>query len=145
MMRWVSRAGTLAAMALLSACDPSTGAGGEGRPAARAPASRADATATPPFAEVYPGAVIEGTPTLAGGANGQGGMVTFTTSAGPQTVVDFYKARAGEAGLQSNMALNQGDAVAYGAIAANGAMVQVVAAPVEGGSTSVQLSWSAGS
>ena len=57
----------------------------------------------------------------------------------------FYRQRAEQAGLASIMAMNQGEARAYGAAARDRrASLQVVAAPGEDGLTSVQLSWSAG-
>ena len=66
--------------------------------------------------------------------------------AAPDAVVAFYRQRAEAAGLAPVMAMNQGEARAYGAAArtANGATMQVVASPGEGGLTSVQLTWSAG-
>ena len=66
--------------------------------------------------------------------------------AAPEAVVAFYRQRAEAAGLAPVMAMNQGEARAYGAAARkeNGATLQVVASPGEGGLTSVQLSWSAG-
>ncbi|MNO07877.1 hypothetical protein D3C81_2302640 [compost metagenome] len=72
--------------------------------------------------------------------------MTFTTDAAPDAVVAFYRQRAEAAGLAPVMAMNQGEARAYGAAARkeNGATLQVVAAPGEGGLTSVQLTWSAG-
>lgn len=98
----------------------------------------------PAFAALYPGAVVEGDPTVADGMAGPGGLLTFTTSDAPQAVVDFYKTRAEAAGLSPVMAMNQGEAIAYGAGSPEGATIQVVASPAEAGSTSVQLSWSAG-
>lgn len=100
----------------------------------------------PAFAALYPGAELDGEPTVASGQAGDGGLVTFRTSASPDAVVEFYRARAESAGLRSVMGMNQGDARAYGAAgnAANGPTLQVVAAPGEGAETSVQLSWSAG-
>lgn len=98
----------------------------------------------PDYAALYPGAVIQGEPTVADGEAGPGGLLTFSTTAEPQAVVDFYKSRAEAAGLSPVMSMNQGDAIAYGAGSAEGATIQVVASPSEAGSTSVQLSWSAG-
>ncbi|MDQ1154712.1 hypothetical protein [Brevundimonas sp. SORGH_AS_0993] len=97
----------------------------------------------PAFAVLYPGAELEGAPTLAGG-HADGGIVTFRTSASPDAVVEFYRARAESAGLRSVTGMNQGDARAYGAAggAANDVRLQVVAAPGEGDQTSVQLTWS---
>ena len=61
-------------------------------------------------------------------------------------MIDFYRQRAERAGLSPIMAMNQGEARAYGASARTdkGASLQVVAAPGEDGATSVQLSWSGG-
>jgi hypothetical protein len=80
------------------------------------------------------------------GPTGPGGLITFTTDAAPETVVAFYRQRAEAAGLSPVMAMNQGEARAYGAAARKdkGASLQVVASPGESGLTSVQLSWSAG-
>lgn len=103
-------------------------------------------TGAPNFAALYPGAVIEGAPTLATGPAGPGGVVIFTTDAPPETVVAYYRQRAEAAGLRPVMSMNQGDARAYGAAASgeNGPSLQVVASPADGGLTSVQLTWSAG-
>ena len=99
----------------------------------------------PSFAVLYPGGEIEAPATVATSAAGPGGLVAFRTDADPATVVEFYRARAEAAGLSSVMAMNMGEARSYGAAKADaGANLQVVASPVEGGQTSVQLSWSAG-
>lgn len=99
---------------------------------------------TPAFAEIYPGARLEGNATTAAGAQGQGGMVTFTTEDAPDQVIAFYRTRAQSAGLSDMMALNQGAVQGYGAgRQADGASLNVVASPVED-RTSVQLTWSAG-
>lgn len=109
----------------------------------------ADAAAidgAPAFAALYPGAQADGPATVASGPTGPGGLITFTTDAAPDAVVAFYRQRAEASGLAPVMAMNQGEARAYGAAARqeNGASLQVVAAPGEGGLTSVQLTWSAG-
>lgn len=100
----------------------------------------------PAFAALYPGARTEGAPVTASGPHGSGGLVTFITEASPDAVIDFYRERAERAGLAPIMAMNQGDARAYGAAARadRGASLQVVAAPGEDGLTSVQLSWNGG-
>jgi len=110
-----------------------------------APAPATVATpGAPAYAALYPGALIEGEPTLADGVAGPGGLLTFTTEDEPQAVVDFYKSRAEAAGLSPVMSMNQGEAIAYGAGSPEGATIQVVASPAEAGGTSVQLSWSSG-
>ena len=128
----------------------------ETAPLAAAPAA-AEATAptgpvaaptdgAPAFAALYPGAQVDAPATVASGPTGPGGLITFTTDALPEAVIAFYRQRAEAAGLAPVMAMNQGEARAYGAAArkADGATLQVVAAPGEGGLTSVQLTWSAG-
>lgn len=110
------------------------------------PASAGAIRGAPAFAVVYPGAQADGAPIAANGPSGPGGLITFSTDADPEAVVEFYRQRAEQAGLASIMAMNQGEARAYGAAASgdNGASLQVVASPGEDGLTSVQLSWSAG-
>lgn len=115
-------------------------------PAADAGADRAAIDGAPAFAVLYPGATADGPATLASGVAGPGGLITFTTDAAPDAVVAFYRQRAEAAGLAPVMAMNQGEARAYGAAARqdNGPSLQVVASPGEDGVTSVQLTWSAG-
>ena len=120
-------------------------------PAVAAPASPAGAAApaapgAPAFAVVYPGGTAQGPATVARGPDGPGGILSFTTEAAPDAVIDFYRQRAEAAGLASVMAMNTGDARAYGAAASDGSgkLLRVVATPVEDGPTSVQLDWTAG-
>lgn len=115
-------------------------------PAADVEPAPASIDGAPAFAALYPGAQADGPATVANGPTGPGGLITFTTDADPDAVVAFYKQRAEAAGLAPVMAMNQGEARAYGAAArtTNGATLQVVASPGEGGLTSVQLTWSAG-
>ena len=117
--------------------------------AAEAPATAASAApidGAPVFAALYPGAQADAPATVASGPTGPGGLITFTTDAAPEAVIAFYRQRAEAAGLAPVMAMNQGEARAYGAAArkTDGATLQVVASPGEGGLTSVQLTWSAG-
>jgi hypothetical protein len=111
-----------------------------------APADAALIDGAPAFAALYPGAQADGPATIATGPTGPGGLITFTTEAAPEAVVAFYRQRAEAAGLAPVMAMNQGEARAYGAAArkADGPTLQVVASPGEDGLTSVQLTWSAG-
>lgn len=113
---------------------------------AATPADAAPIDGAPAFAALYPGAQVDAPATVASGPTGPGGLITFTTEAAPEAVIAFYRQRAETAGLAPVMAMNQGEARAYGAAARkeNGATLQVVAAPGEGGRTSVQLTWSAG-
>lgn len=120
-------------------------------PAAEAPAAalapaQPAAPGAPAFAVLYPGARVDGAPTLADGVDGPGGIMAFTVDATPDQVVAFYKQRAEAAGLTSVMGMNQGDAHAYGAAGSGegAAALQVVASPTEDGGASVLLTWSAG-
>ncbi len=120
-------------------------------PAAAAPAAASEPAApassgAPAFAVLYPGAEADNPATL--GANGadRGGMIDFTTDASAEQVVAFYKARAAASGLETKVSMNQEGGVENYAAGhpSNGAMLTVVATPVDG-RTSVNLSWSAGS
>jgi len=129
-----------AADAAVPAAAPSAGS-----PAASSSAAPA-APGAPAFAVVYPGGETSGPATVARGPDGPGGILSFTTEATPDAVIDFYRQRAETAGLASVMAMNTGDARAYGAAAEDGSgkLLRVVATPVEDGPTNVQLDWTAG-
>ena len=115
-------------------------------PMAAKTAAAPAAPGAPPFAVLYPDAATTAEPTLADGPSGPGGLTTFVTEASPEEVVAFYRQRAEAEGLSSVMAMNQGDAQAYGAASsqADGPSLQVVASPAPEGGANVQLSWSAG-
>ena len=161
MKRTLAAAALMAALAL-AGCSQGTAdeapAAAEAAPAAdaAAPAAAAPAVAAgaatpaapgaPAFAVVYPGGAAQGPAAVARGPDGPGGILSFTTDATPDAVIDFYRQRAEAAGLASVMAMNTGDARAYGAAASDGSgkLLRVVATPVEDGPTSVQLDWTAG-
>jgi hypothetical protein len=161
MKRTLAAAALMAALAL-AGCSQGTAdeapAAAEAVPAAdaAAPAAAAPAVAAaaatpaapgaPAFAVVYPGGTAQGPATVARGPDGPGGILSFTTDAAPDAVIAFYRQRAEAAGLASVMAMNTGDARAYGAAASDGSgkLLRVVATPVEDGPTSVQLDWTAG-
>ncbi|WP_298162428.1 hypothetical protein [Brevundimonas sp.] len=155
------------AAALVAACDPKA----ENSAAAEVPEPVASAEAAPPtvpastptaappapaggspaapdapsFTVLYPGGVPDAPAVTASGPAGPGGVVTYTTDADPDAVIAFHRARAEAAGLTTAMAMNQGEARAYGAASTDtGASFQVVASATEDGPTSVQLTWSAG-
>lgn len=100
----------------------------------------------PSFAVIYPGGTPTGPATVAQGPSGPGGIVSFTTPSSPDAIVAYYRKTAEAAGLASVMAMNQGDARAYGAAAEDGSgkLLRVVATPTEDGETNVQLDWTAG-
>lgn len=99
------------------------------------------AEGAPAYVTLYPGGVVETDPVTAASEGSAGGLVTYLTEADPEAVIAFHRRQAEAAGLASVMAMNQGDARAYGA-AKDQSNLQVVAAPTSQGRTSVQLSWS---
>lgn len=128
-------------------------------PAAAAPADRAAraiapsqpaqpaAAGAPAFAVIYPGGAPEAPATVAQGPQGPGGILVFTTDADPEAVIAFYRQRAEASGLKSINAMSQGEARAYSAgdgADGRGQLMSVIATPVEGGPTSVQLDWTNG-
>lgn len=113
----------------------------DGAPAA-VPGAEA-ASADPAYAVLYPGAEASAPATRADSASSRGGMIQFTTTADPETVIAFYSQRAEAAGLKPSTSLSQGQTRGYRAASPDGvASVEVVAAPVEA-QTAVQLSWHA--
>lgn len=155
MKRMMAAFALSAATALTAACgrDGETAstpapAAGVGTLATAPSAGSADVPAAPgapAFAVLYPGATLDEPALSASGPAGPGGLVTYTTEAEPAAVITFYEDRAAASGLLPVMAMNQGDARAYGAADADGgASLQVVASPTETGTTSVQLTWVAG-
>lgn len=105
----------------------------------------AAAPGAPAFTVLYPGGVLDAPAVTASGPAGPGGVATYTTDADPDAVIAFHRARAEAAGLTTAMAMNQGQARAYGAARTDTeASFQVVASATEEGPTSVQLTWSAG-
>jgi hypothetical protein len=126
-------------------------AAADAAPAAAAPvattAAAPAAPGAPAFAVIYPGGAVDGPATMARGPTGPGGILTFTTDASPETVVAFYRERAEMTGLTTIASLNQPGASAYSAgdgADGRGQLLNVVATPVDGGPTSVQLSWAVG-
>lgn len=103
--------------------------------------SAASAGSAPDFAQPYPGARVEAAQ-VAERDGERGGILSFTTDAHPDTVIDFYRQRAGEAGLSAGASVRQGDSRMYQAEGQGGANLVVVVTPVEG-RTSAQVTWSA--
>jgi hypothetical protein len=127
--------------------DGATEAATAAGPAAPVPA---DATATPAassapeFAVIYPGGQPKGPATTAQSPAGPGGILDFTTEASPDEVVAFYRQRAEATGLKPINAMSRDDARGYAAGDGSGRLLNVVATPIDGGLTDVQLSWSSG-
>lgn len=137
-----------AASAEDAAVDSAAAAAGPATASARAATPAAPAApGAPAFAVIYPGGAVEGPATMAQGPTGPGGILTFTTDATPETVTAFYRERAEAAGLTTIASMNQAGAAAYSAgngASGRGQLLSVVATPVDGGPTSVQLSWAVG-
>lgn len=118
------------------------------RSAAAAPASGPETQAglalvngAPVYATLYPDAVLSKPVLRAHEAGQAGGIAEFTTPASADVVIAHYRQLAESEGLRTVMEMNQGDARAIGARGERGSEFQVVAAPVENGITSVQLTW----
>jgi len=109
-------------------------------PVGGAEAAEVRPTGTPGYAAAYPGA--EPSPAPDEPATDLGGSVTFTTDDSPETVIDFYQAKARDSGLSTVSALKQGETQAYAAVdpEGRGATLRVVAAPAEGDDTQTQVS-----
>jgi hypothetical protein len=133
---------------------PATTVPPAGTPAAARPSAAAGeaaavpaAVGAPDFAVIYPGGTPKGPATTAQGPEGPGGLVRFTTEAEPETVIAFYRQRAEAAGLKPINSMKRGNAQAYSAgdgADGRGQLMQVIAERIEGGSTDVQLDWTAG-
>ena len=130
---------------------PAAAASDEATPATSTEVDLSEADASPAapgapvFAVIYPGGAIQPPDEETGDASGPDGVVTYVTSATPDEVVAFHRARAEAEGLASVMAMNQGESRAYGAHDTDsGANLSVFATPGEEGGASVQLVWSTG-
>ena len=130
---------------------PAMAASDEATPAAATEVDLSEADASPAapgapvFAVIYPGGAVQPPDEETGDAAGPDGVVTYVTSATPDEVVAFHRARAEAEGLASVMAMNQGESRAYGAHdTGSGANLSVFATPGEEGGASVQLVWSTG-
>ncbi|HST92698.1 MAG TPA: hypothetical protein VLJ13_10935 [Brevundimonas sp.] len=104
------------------------------------------APGAPSFAVIYPGGTATGPATVANGPGGPGGIVRYKTANSPDVIIDYYRRIAERDGLTSVMAMNQGDARAYGAAAEDGSgkLLRVVATATADGGADVQLDWTAG-
>lgn len=121
-----------------------TAAAGPAAPAAAETNAAPAASDAPEFAVIYPGGQPKGPATTAQSPAGAGGILDFTTEASPDEVVAFYRQRAEATGLKPINAMNREDARGYAAGDGRGRLLNVVATPVDGGPTDVQLSWSNG-
>ncbi|WP_420472337.1 hypothetical protein [Brevundimonas sp. FT23042] len=119
------------------AAGPSTTAPSAGTPA---PA----AAGAPEYAVIYPGGEAKGEATPGMSPAGPGGILSFTTDASPDQVVEFYRQRADAAGLRPINSLNSDGARGYSAGDGGNRLLNVVATPVVDGPTDVLLSWTGG-
>ena len=131
-----------------TAADVATDAAAPAAPNA-SPLARATPAAmgAPAFAVIYPGGAPKSAATAGQSPAGPGGMLEFTTEGTPDQVIDFYRQRAEAAGLKPISMMNRDDARGYSAgdgADGSGKLLNVIATPVEGGSTDVLLTWSNG-
>ena len=98
-------------------------------------AGAAAAVAGPAWARPYPGARVM-TSVDAGSGDG---ATTFETDANPDTVIAYYRERAGEAGLADGANMTMGDTRQYAA-QADGQSLTVVVQP-QGSRSVVQVAW----
>ena len=95
----------------------------------------------PDYAPLFPGAKVLSS-VLGNGSNGTGGMVSFSTSASPQDVIDFYKAKAKESGFEDAMSMNTGGTLMYAANATGGSKSMQITATKDDKGTNAQVVWS---
>lgn len=100
-------------------------------------AGAAAAVSGPEWARPYPGSRIVSA--IDAGPN-QGGMTVFETDAAPETVIEYYRQRAEQAGLPTGATMSMGEMRQYAAEAENGQSLTVVVTPNEGRST-VNVAW----
>ncbi|HVU19635.1 MAG TPA: hypothetical protein VHE09_02820 [Rhizomicrobium sp.] len=96
----------------------------------------------PSWLPLYPGAKV--TASFTGqGKDGNAGMVSFSTSDGPEAVIAFYKQKAGAVGMADTMNMNSGGTLVY--IAANEkTKTQLSVSATKGGDgTTGQVTWGA--
>lgn len=102
------------------------------------------AAGAPEYAVIYPGGEPKSEATPGMSPAGPGGILSFSTDATPDQVVDFYRQRADAAGLKPINSLNSDGARGYSAGDGGNKLLNVVATPVDGGPTDVLLSWTGG-
>jgi hypothetical protein len=92
----------------------------------------------PPAFAVFPGGRL----TDAAGSdvgNCQSRVVTFTSNAPPQRVLEWYRGRAARAGYSAEHQMRQGDHVLAGLSARDGGAFYLIVTPLQGGGSDVAL------
>lgn len=110
--------------------------GADGQRVVLGSGASATAASAPTFAQPYPGAEVQQSVQVPGQ---QGGMLVFSTDANPDTVIAYYRERAGEAGLADGANMTMGDTRQYAA-QADGQSLTVVVQP-QGARSVVQVAW----
>ena len=106
--------------------------------ASRLSYDRAWASRLPPAFAVYPGARL----TEAAGHDGPGcraRVVTFTTAAPPQRVLDHYRGRASSAGFSAEHQRRDGDHILAGTAGGTDAAYYLILTPLRGGGSDVAM------
>jgi hypothetical protein len=92
---------------------------------------------------VYPGGKVRST-TIGAGKDGNGGTLSFETTASPATVIAWYKQKSASEGLSKSIDMNMGGTTMFTANADGGKKtLQVIAASSSNGAQ-VQVNWSGG-
>lgn len=99
---------------------------------------RAWASRLPAAFAIYPGArVTEAAGNDRGGCRAR--VVTFTTAAAPQQVLDHYRGRAVRAGYSAEHQMREGDHILAGTAAGSDAAFYLILTPLRGGGSDVAM------
>ena len=96
----------------------------------------------PDFVAVYPGGKVQ-TTTISAGKDGNGGTLSFQTSASPATVIAWYKDKATSEGLSKAIDMDMGATTMFTAHADGDKKTLQVIAASSGSGAQVQVNWSA--
>jgi hypothetical protein len=97
----------------------------------------------PDFVAVYPGGKVQST-AIGAGNNGNGGTLSFETTASPAAVIAWYKQKASSEGLSKAIDMNMGGTTMFTANADGGKKTLQVIAASKATGAQVQVNWSGG-
>ena len=95
----------------------------------------------PDFVAIYPGGKVQST-TIGAGKDGNGGTLSFQTTASPAAVIAWYKQKAANEGLSKAVDMNMGATTMFTANADGGKKTLQVIAASSGSGAQVQVNWS---
>lgn len=96
----------------------------------------------PDFVAIYPGGKVQST-TVSAGKDGNGGTVSFQTTASPATVIAWYKEKTASEGLSKAIDMDMGGTTMFTAHADGDRKTLQVVAASAGGGAQVQVNWAA--